>query len=103
MQARIDQLRKYGRPLVCTEFMARGNGSTFESVLPILKTEKVGAVCWGLVDGKSQTKQPWSTWKTPILGEPQPWHHDIFHPDGTPYRQQEVDLIKKLSRSKAIE
>lgn len=95
MNNRIKQLRKYGRPLLCTEFMARGNGSTFEAILPILKKEKVAAYCWGLVDGKSQTKYPWVTWQMPILGEPQPWHHDIFHTDGRPYRDSEVKLIRE--------
>ena len=98
MQSRIDQLKKTGRPLICTEFMARGNGSTFEAILPLLKKEKVGAYCWGLVDGKSQTKYPWSTWQAPIIGEPDPWHHDIFHSDGRPYRESEVELIKSLLR-----
>ncbi|WP_218932166.1 cellulase family glycosylhydrolase [Adhaeretor mobilis] len=101
MQARIDELRKYGRPLICTEYMARGHGSTFETILPILKNEKVGAYCWGLVDGKSQTKYPWSTWQTPILGEPELWHHDIFNTDGSPYRQKEVSLIKELTSSES--
>ena len=91
------ELRTYGRPLVCTEFMARGNGSTFEAILPILKKESVAAYCWGLVDGKSQTKYPWNTWQMPILGEPEPWHHDIFHTDGKPYRAAETDFIKSIT------
>jgi Cellulase (glycosyl hydrolase family 5) len=97
MQNRIHQLRKYGRPLLCTEYMARGNGSTFEAILPLLKKEKIAAYCWGLVDGKTQTKYPWATWQMPILGEPHPWHHDIFHTDGKPYREDEVALIRKLT------
>ncbi len=97
MKNRISQLKGLGRPLFCTEFMARGNGSTFEAILPILKEEKVAAYCWGLVDGKSQTKYPWTTWEKPIIGEPAPWHHDIFRVDGTPYAQQEVDAIKSLT------
>jgi hypothetical protein len=100
MNRRILQLRKYERPLLCTEYMARGNGSTFEAILPILKKEKVAAYCWGLVDGKSQTKYPWQTWQMPILGEPQPWHHDIFHTDGRPYRDSEVKLIRELTGHK---
>ncbi len=96
-QRRIDELKTYGRPLLCTEFMARGNGSTFEDALPLFKRERVAAYCWGLVDGKSQTKYPWSTWQTPILGEPDPWHHDDFHPDGTPYRADEVRVIRELT------
>ncbi len=70
--------------------MARDNGSTFEAILPILKREKVAAYCWGLVDGTSQTKYPWATWQVPELGEPDPWHHDIFRVDGTPYRSAEI-------------
>jgi hypothetical protein len=100
MQGRIDQLRKYERPLLCTEFMARGNGSTFEAILPVLKREKVGAYCWGLVDGKTQTKYPWATWQMPIIGEPEPWHHDIFHTDGKPYRDAEVKFIRELTGHK---
>ncbi|MCI0493067.1 MAG: cellulase family glycosylhydrolase, partial [Planctomycetes bacterium] len=96
-QRRINELRGYGRPLLCTEFMARGNGSTFEAALPLLKKERVAAYCWGLVDGKTQTKYPWSTWQTPILDEPDPWHHDIFHADGRPYRGDEVKLIRELT------
>lgn len=100
LKARIAQLEKTGRPLICTEFMARGNGSTFEDCLPIMKDKRVGAYCWGLVDGKTQTKYPWPTWQMPILGEPEPWHHDIFRADGTPYRADEVRLIKELTSSK---
>jgi hypothetical protein len=96
-QRRIAELKTYGRPLLCTEFMARGNGSTFEGALPIFKKEKIAAYCWGLVDGKTNTKYPWSTWQMPILGEPDPWHHEIFHTDGRPYREAEVKLIRELT------
>jgi hypothetical protein len=98
MQNRIHQLRKYERPLICTEYMARGNGSTFEAILPLLKKENVAAYSWGLVDGKSQTKYPWATWQMPIIGEPTPWHHDIFHTDGKPYRESEIKLIRDLTK-----
>ena len=96
-QRRINELKTYGRPLLCTEYIARGHGSTFEASLPIFKKEKVAAYCWGLVDGKSQTKYPWPTWQMPDLGEPNPWHHDIFHADGKPYRDSEVKLIRELT------
>ncbi|MBX3435515.1 MAG: cellulase family glycosylhydrolase [Pirellulales bacterium] len=97
MQARIRQLRTYGRPLLCTEFLARGADSTFEAILPLLKNERVAAYCWGLVDGKSQTKYPWSTWQTPLLDEPEPWHHDVFRADGSPNRREETELIEELA------
>jgi hypothetical protein len=100
LNARIAQLRKTGRPLFCTEYLARGNGSTFETILPILKKERIAAYNWGLVDGKTNTKYPWHTWQMPILGEPDPWHHEIFHTDGRPYREEEVKLIKSLTGAK---
>jgi hypothetical protein len=99
MRRRLGELQQYQRPLICTEFMARGNGSTFQAILPILKQARVGAYCWGLVDGKTQTKYPWRTWQFPILGEPDPWHHDIFRTNGQPYSQDEVELIRQLSKA----
>jgi hypothetical protein len=101
LNARIAQLRKTGRPLICTEYLARGNGSTFEAILPIFKKERIGAYNWGLVDGKTNTKYPWKTWQMPIIGvEPEPWHHEIFHTDGKPYSEDEVKLIKSLTGAK---
>jgi hypothetical protein len=97
-EARVKELERYRRPLICTEYMARGNGSTFDTVLPIAKQYHVGAVNWGLVNGKTQTNLPWDSWQRPyVLIQPTIWFHDVFHPDGTPYRQHEVDLIRQLT------
>lgn len=94
-QRRIDQLKPYGRPLLATEFLARGAGSTFDAVMPIARREHVGVMFWGLVDGKEQTRLPWDSWKRPYTSEePVVWHHDLLRADGTPYRQAEVDLIR---------
>jgi hypothetical protein len=91
-------LKKYGRPVICTEYMARSVGSTFDTVLPIAKQERVGAINWGFVAGKTQTYLPWESWQHPyILDQPPVWFHEVLHPDGTPYRQAEVDLIRQLS------
>jgi hypothetical protein len=94
---RVEALKKYGRPILCTEYMARPRGSTFDPILGYLKEENIGAYNWGFVDGKSQTIYPWETWQQPATGEPDPWFHDIFRRDGTPYRKQEVDYIRRLT------
>lgn len=98
-QAAIDSLKKWNRPLVCTEYMARRNNSLFTNIMPLLKGNKVGAVNWGLVAGKTNTKYAWDE---PIKdgSEPKLWFHEIFRPDGTPYKQSEVDLIKSLTLDK---
>jgi len=92
----IDSLRKYGRPLVCTEYMARPRGSTFFNIMPMLKKEDVAAINWGLVTGKTNTKYAWDT-PMPDGAEPKLWFHDIFRPDGTPFDLKEIDLIRSLT------
>jgi len=97
-QRRVEQLTAYGRPIICTEYMARGNGSTFDGSLPIAKRDNVGMINWGLVDGKTQTRFPWDSWKKPyVFDEPQIWFHEVFRADGTPYRPAETDLIRRLT------
>jgi hypothetical protein len=99
-EARIHDLQQYHRPIICTEYMARGAGSLIDTILPIAKKNNVGAINWGLVQGKTQTWLPWDSWQRPyVLIEPTVWFHDLFRPDGTPYRQREVDIIRGLTRS----
>jgi hypothetical protein len=99
-KAMVEGLQKYNRPLICTEYMARGNNSTFEGILPIFKEHKVAAYNWGLFNGKSQTIYPWSSWKKKFTEEPELWHHDIFRKDGTPFDPAETALIKQLTSQK---
>ncbi|MFI5195335.1 MAG: glycoside hydrolase family 2 TIM barrel-domain containing protein, partial [Chitinophagales bacterium] len=95
-QKAIDSLKKYGRPLICTEYMARPRNSTFFNIMPLLKKENVGAINWGLVAGKTNTKYAWDK-PMPDGADPKPWFHEIFRPDGTPYDPKETDLIRSLT------
>jgi hypothetical protein len=99
-EKRIKSLQQYKRPILCTEYMARGNRSTFEGSLPIAQKYGVAAYNWGFVAGKTQTHLPWDSWKQPYVDgrEPTIWFHEIFKPNGEPYRKQEVDLIKRLTQ-----
>ncbi|SEA50345.1 cellulase family glycosylhydrolase [Pedobacter hartonius] len=92
----IQLLKASGRPLICTEYMARGRNSRFSNILPLLKKENVGAINWGFAAGKTNTKYAWDT---PLAdgSEPVEWFHEIFNPDGTPYRRDETELIRKLN------
>lgn len=95
----IELLKSANRPLICTEYMARIRNSRFSNILPLLKEKNVGAINWGFVAGKSNTIYAWDT-PIPTGEQPVEWFHDIFFPDGTPYRQDEVNLIKKLNNEK---
>ena len=92
----IELLKLAGRPLICTEYMARTRNSRFANILPLLQRKNIGAINWGFVSGKTNTIYAWDT---PLADGSQPieWFHDIFKPDGTAYREDETNLIKKLN------
>jgi len=98
-QKMIDSLKLYDRPMICTEYMARRNNSLFSNIMPILKAQNIGAINWGFVSGKTNTIYAWDT---PISdgSEPVLWFHDIFRKNGSPYKQEEVDIIKGLTGKK---
>jgi hypothetical protein len=94
----VTRLKTYHRPVICTEYMARSVGSTFDTILPIAKQERVGVINWGFVAGRTQTYFPWESWAHPyILSEPPVWFHEVLRADGTPYREAEVQLIRQLT------
>ncbi|MBN1490427.1 MAG: NPCBM/NEW2 domain-containing protein, partial [Phycisphaerae bacterium] len=93
----VRNLRRYNRPILCTEYMARPNGSTFDPILGYFKAERVSAYNWGFVAGKTQTIYPWDSWKKTYTAEPPLWFHDIFRADGTPYIADEVRYIREVT------
>lgn len=98
VKLKIDLLKNYNRPIICTEYMARTNNNLFKDLMPLFKKENIGAINWGFVSGKTNTIYPWKTWQNPYEKEPEVWFHDILRKDGTPYSQAEVDLIKSLTK-----
>lgn len=92
----IQVLKAYGKPLICTEYMARPRNSRFSNIMPLLKKENTGAINWGFVSGKTNTIYAWDT-PVPDGSEPKEWFHDIFRKEGTPYKPEEVKLIRQLN------
>jgi len=95
LKAGMPYMRSFGRPVLCTEWMARTFGSRFESHLPYFKSERIGCWNWGLVAGRIQTYFPWGSPKGATM--PKLWFHDILHLDGTPFSAQEVRFIKAIT------
>ncbi len=98
-ESRIAELAPLGRPVICTEYMARPQGSTIESILPVAKRHNVGAFNWGLVAGKTQTYYPWDSWDHPYTSVPKVWFHDLLQPDGRPFRESEPLAARTLAGS----
>ncbi len=101
MEKDIAILQQLGRPLVCTEYMARPRGSRFDNILPILQRDHIDAFNWGFIQGKSQTLYPWDSWEKPYPGEPPEWFHDVLRTDGTPYRPAEASFLQRTLHSAA--
>ena len=99
MEKRIKDLKRYNRPMLCTEYMARPFNSTFQKILPVLKKHRVGAYNWGFVAGKSQTNCPWDSWQQDYTSEPPVWFHDVFRPNGEPYDKKEVEYLVKFNKN----
>jgi len=100
MEKRIKTLQRFGRPMMCTEYMARPFGSTFQDILPILKKYNVGAYNWGFVAGKTQTHCPWDSWSTVYEAEPELWFHDIFRENDEAYLPEEIAFLKEITKQK---
>jgi hypothetical protein len=101
-EKRVLSLQQFHRPILCTEYMARGNGSTFQGTLPIAKKYHVAAINWGLVAGKTQTYLPWDSWKNPYTNrQPAMWFHEIFRTNGQPYSKDEATFIRSIIRNSA--
>jgi len=94
LQRRVEALRRYDRPIWCTEWLARGLGSCFDPHLGWMRDAGIGAYCWGLVAGRTQTHQPWESWTGKTPAEPEPWHHEILRADGSAYDAAEVAYIR---------
>ncbi len=84
----------YKRPVICTEWLRRQNGGTFENLLPLFSNEEIGWYQWGLVAGDTQTYMHWGSKK----GSPEPkiWQHDVFHKNGKAYEPSELKLVSEF-------
>lgn len=88
--------KSFGKPVVCTEWMARTNGSRIATHLPVFREEKVSCLQWGFVSGKTNTIWPWGS--PPNGPEPATWFHDLYRQDGTPFDPAEVKLYQELTQ-----
>ena len=99
-EKRVKWLQAFGRPVVCTGFLARNQGSTIEAILPIARKYNVGALVGDMVAGKTQRWLPWDSWQNPYVGrEPEVWTQDIFRSTGPAYQPREADFIRQMIAS----
>jgi len=98
----LDWARAWGRPMLCTEWLARPFGNTIEAILPFFERYHVGWFVWGLCAvGPAQYQFPWG-WP---MGSPPPekWFHCLLYPDGTPYSAEEILMIRDFKYRQVTE
>lgn len=98
----IRNLKKYGRPIINTEWLARCTHNNVEEMFPLFYIEKIGCYNWGFVAGKYQTYEPWNSIWQKYEANPKidfdftKWFHDLYRPNHRPYNPKEIDLIKEF-------
>jgi hypothetical protein len=107
LEREIVRLKQHGRPVICTEWMARTCGSLVSTNLPVFARHGVGCLNWGLVAGRTNTIYAWKELVDPASpldphAEPELWFHDLLRPDGTPYDETEVELFKRYTATRAV-
>lgn len=105
MVLQIENMKKLGRPLLCTEWLNRINHSDVGEIYPLFYLENIGCYCWGFVVGKTQTNEPWEAlWKDYYNPEKHvdydftKWQHDLFRPNLRPYDPHELELIENYNK-----
>lgn len=101
----IEALKKFNRPLFCTEWLNRINHSNVKELYPLFHIENIANYCWGFVVGKTQTNEPWENlWKQ--YYDPNKhvdydftvWQHDLFRANLRPYDPKETELIEMFNK-----
>ena len=96
----IKTLQSFGRPIMVTEWLARGCRNTVQELFPLFYLEKIGAYNWGFVAGKYQTYEPWNNVWENYEKDPHfdydftKWFHDLYRPNHRPYDPKEIEIIR---------
>jgi hypothetical protein len=98
MQRVIERVRRYGRPLICTEWIGRHADSRIEQQLPVLRRESIGSYVWGFVRGRSQTDLPWPDFLEARPGAADEWFHDLMDAEGVAHDEDEIRVVRREAR-----
>jgi plasmid stabilization system protein ParE len=92
----VEAARSFSRPVVATEALGRPNHGELHEILPFFAEHGIGWYVWELMIGADQTRYQWPD------SPPAPADvvfQGLLWPDGTPYRDEEAELIEAARRS----
>jgi hypothetical protein len=85
-------LRRYQRPMICSDWLMRQQGNNFETILPLFSLNRVGWFNRGLVHGKTQQWIQRDDRRSKT--DDQVWQHDVLRANGDAYDPKEINLIQ---------
>ncbi|MBQ9544482.1 MAG: cellulase family glycosylhydrolase, partial [Clostridia bacterium] len=93
----IEWLKSYERPIINTEWLNRIEHNDVEQIFPLFFLERIGSYNWGLIQGYSQTYEPWGRYSKAI-DDPDyagdfdftKLQHDLYRFNGHPYIAKEI-------------
>ena len=93
----------YNRPIIVTEWLNRCNHNTVEEIYPLMLIENVGCYCWGFVQGRTYTTEPWNGFWSEVEKNPDvdfdftKWQHELYRKNFHPYDPKEINIIKRFN------
>lgn len=87
-------LRRFDRPVICSDWLMRQQDSTFEKLLPLFSVNRVGWFNRGLVRGKTQQWIQQKQYRS--AADAEVWQQDVLNEDGEAYSDKEVELIQSF-------
>lgn len=101
----IRHLKRFGRPIFCTEWLCRCFHNDVFDLFPVFYMEGIACYNWGFVAGKSQTYEPWElVWTNVAAGtyddvnvDFTKWFHDLYRPSLRPYDPKEIAVIRRYA------
>lgn len=102
----IENLKEtYDRPLLNTEWLNRIEHNDINDCFPLFYLEKIASFHWGLIQGFSQTYEPWGRYLSKIKDPDYQGEfdftllqHDLYRFNGLPYIAKEVQIIKEFAQ-----
>ena len=101
----VESLKEtYDRPIINSEWLNRIDNNNVEDIFPLFYLEKIGSYHWGLIQGFSQTYEPWGGYLTDVADpdyygprDLTKWQHDLYRFNGLPYIAREIAIIRDFA------
>ncbi len=94
VEALLLLLKRYDRPIICSDWLMRQKDNNFQKILPLFSVNRVGWFNRGLVNGKTQEWIQQDDYRSET--NPELWQQDVFTADGEAYDEEEIQMIQEF-------